>query len=379
MGKLRIGFVLDDTLDTPDGVQQYVLTLGEWLSNAGHDVHYLVGHTERTDIPKVHSLGRNIKVQFNGNRMSTPLPANSRQLRELLEREKFDVLHVQLPYSPFLGGKLILAAPTSTAVVGTFHIAPNSGLVTLGNKILSVFIRRSLKRFDIQLSNSTAAQEFAKKTYGIDSSILPNIVKAANFRTALPFDKYADTKTIVFLGRLVPRKGCQTLLEAVNLLQADGSAGKFSVVVCGAGYLMPELQKYVTDHNLQDIVEFVGFVDDPTKARYLKSADIAVFPSSGGESFGIVLLEAMAAEHPVVLGANNPGYASVLSPYPDLLFPVLDPSALAAILRHYVTDETAAKAARTWQHTYLPQFDVAQVGKRLVMRYEEALRSRRRA
>lgn len=379
MGKLRIGFVLDDTLDTPDGVQQYVLALGEWLSAAGHEVHYLVGHTERTDIPHVHSLGRNVKVQFNGNRMSTPLPANAKRLRELLKREKFDVLHVQVPYSPFLAGKLILAAPVQTAIIGTFHVAPNSGLVTFGNRLLSLFTCRSMKRFDMVLSNSTAAQEFAQKTYGIDTAILPNFVKAAHFRNAKPYTKYAGTKTIVFLGRLVPRKGCQTLLEAVNLLHADKSVGPFKVVVCGGGYLMPELQKYVDDHSLNSLVEFVGFVTDPIKARYLKSADIAVFPSSGGESFGIVLLEAMAAEHPVVLAADNAGYKSVLLPHPDLLFPVLDPPALAAKLRQYLTDDTAVQDALRWQHTFLPQFDVAQVGKRLVMRYEEALRSRRRA
>jgi phosphatidylinositol alpha-mannosyltransferase len=379
MGKLKVGFVLDDTLDTPDGVQQYILTLGEWLTGQGHEVHYLVGYTERTDILHVHSLGRNIKVKFNGNRMSTPLPANKKQLRNLLEAEKFDVLHVQIPYSPFLAQRLIEAAPADTAIVGTFHIAPNSGLVTLGNKILGLLIKRSLKRFDTLFSVSPAAQEFATQTYGIETSVLPNVVKAENFRTALPFAQYADTKTIVFLGRLVPRKGCQVLLEAVDILHADDQVRPFRVVVCGAGALMPELKKYASEHNLEELVEFAGFVDDPTKARYLKSADIAVFPSSGGESFGIVLLEAMAAEHPVVLGADNAGYKSVLAPYPDALFPILNPTALAKKLRYFIEDEIAAQNALRWQHTYLPQFDVASVGRRLILRYQEALRSRRRA
>jgi phosphatidylinositol alpha-mannosyltransferase len=378
MAKLRIGFVLDDTLDTPDGVQQYILTLGEWLSSQGHEVHYLVGYTERTDIQHVHSLGRNIKVKFNGNRMSTPLPANAKQLKSLLAQEKFDVLHVQVPYSPFLAQKLILLAPESTAVVGTFHIAPNSGLVTLGNKLLGKLTQKSLRRFDSLFSVSPAAAEFAKNTYGIDSAILPNVVKADFFRDSEPFPQYADVKTIVFLGRLVPRKGCQTLLEAVNLLKTENYTEPFKVVVCGAGALMPNLQNYVQAHDLENIVEFAGFVDNETKARYLKSADIAVFPSSGGESFGIVLLEAMAAQHPVVLGADNAGYKSVLSPYPDVLFPVLDPTSLAVKLRQYLTDEKAAQAVTQWQKTYLPQYDVAQVGRRLILRYEEALRSRRR-
>jgi phosphatidylinositol alpha-mannosyltransferase len=377
MGNLKIGFVLDDTLDTPDGVQQYILTLGTWMSAQGHDVHYLVGHTERTDIQNVHSLGRNVKVQFNGNRMSTPLPASKRKLRTLLESEKYDVLHIQIPYSPFLAQRIIMAAPAATALIGTFHIAPNSRVVTAANKLLGMMTKRSLKRFDTLLSVSPAAKQFAQITYGIETSVLPNVVKAAHFRLAEPFNKYSGKPTIVFLGRLVQRKGCQTLLEAVELLKRQKNLPDFRVIICGRGPLDGELKKYAKAQGLENIVEFVGFVNDDEKARYLKSADIAVFPSSGGESFGIVLLEAMAAEHPVVLGADNPGYASVLAPYPDLLFPVLNNAALAAKLQVYLTDTSARNRAVSWQHTYLPQFDVAAVGSRLIARYREALRSRR--
>src|SRR4051812_47082988 len=91
----KIGFVLDDGLDKPDGVQQYILTLGAWLSEQGHEVHYLVGQTNRTDIKNVHSLSKNIRVQFNGNRMSIPLPTSSRKLRSFLRAEHFDILHIQ--------------------------------------------------------------------------------------------------------------------------------------------------------------------------------------------------------------------------------------------------------------------------------------------
>src|SRR5579875_4032120 len=99
---MKIGMVLDDTLDTPDGVQQYVLQVGRWLSAQGHDVHYLVGATTRTDIPNIHSLSRNKQVRFNGNRMSMPLPASRKKLKQFLRTEQFDVLHVQVPYSPFM-------------------------------------------------------------------------------------------------------------------------------------------------------------------------------------------------------------------------------------------------------------------------------------
>ena len=114
LGAMKIGLVLDDTLDTPDGVQQYVLQVGAWLTDQGHEVHYLVGQTARTDIPNLHSLSRNLKVRFNGNRMSMPLPASRRKLRAFLQEMQFDVLHVQVPYSPFMAGRLLSVAPAST-------------------------------------------------------------------------------------------------------------------------------------------------------------------------------------------------------------------------------------------------------------------------
>ena len=105
---MKIGFVLDDTLDTADGVQQYVLLVGGWLKRQGHDVHYLVGHSTRKDVDNIHSLARNVRVSFNKNRLSVPLPASTRAIKNLLKAEKFDVLHIQMPFSPFLAGKIIL-------------------------------------------------------------------------------------------------------------------------------------------------------------------------------------------------------------------------------------------------------------------------------
>lgn len=373
---LKIGFVLDDTLDTPDGVQQYVLALGKWMAAEGHEVHYIVGRTVRRDIANVHSIGRNVRVSYNGNRMSTPLPASRRMIRKLLHEQMFDVLHVQLPYSPFLAGRIIAAAPEHTAVFGTFHIAPNSAAVTATNSLLATLNSRTLKRFDTIVSVSPAASEFAQKTHKLDTVVLPNVVNTAHFKTAKPL--FSDnTKTIVFLGRLVPRKGCMILLQAVALLGTD-NLPDYRVVICGKGPLDAELRSYSRAHGLDGRISFAGFVDDDLKARYLKSADIAVFPSTGGESFGIVLLEAMAADNPVVLGADNPGYASVLAPYPNLLFKSSDPAALAEHLQKFLTEDAACNAALSWQRSYIPGFDVAVVGARLIARYQEALRSRRR-
>lgn len=378
---LKIGLVLDDGLDKPDGVQQYILAIGEWLRRRGHDVRYLVGQTSRTDITGVHSLSRNIKVISNGNRMSIPMPTSRRKLRDFLAAEQFDVLHIQTPYSPFMGGQLITLASRQTAVIGTFHILPDSLFINVGNRLLGIWCRRSLRRFDAMLSVSSAAQTFAKKTFSIDSRILPNVIEYPRFHDAEPLPQYGDDKlTILFLGRLVPRKGCMLLLEAITaLVQQQAELPEFRVVICGSGPLEAGLRRYVSQQKLQHLVEFVGFISESDKPAYYASGDIAVFPSRGGESFGIVLLEAMASGRAAVLAGDNPGYRSVMASRADLLFDPHSTSALAEKLYELMTNPHKRIQAATWGETYTATFDVELVGQQLEEIYRKALRKRRQA
>lgn len=373
---MKIAFVLDDGLDSTDGVQQYILTLGSWYAKRGHEVHYLVGHTTRTDIPRVHVLSRNVRVRFNGNRMSMPLPASKRAIRQLLEAEKFDVIHVQMPYSPFLAHRVIRAASPGTVVIGTFHIAPHARLVTVATWLLARWTRRSLRRFNSVVSVSTAAQAFARKTYGIETQVVPNCIAIEHFQTTAPKRSKNETFKIVFLGRLVPRKGCQILLQAIVMLRDQiGSLPALEVVIGGKGPLLPELQSFVDTHGLSSVVRFHGFVAEDEKPAFLASADIAVFPSSGGESFGIVLIEAMAAGHAVVLGADNDGYHAVLGPHTASLFPVNDAAALAMSIEQYMSDSELRQTTVRWQELYVRQYDVATVGGRLINIYRSGQRS----
>lgn len=375
--RYKIGFVLDDSLDTPDGVQQYVLTLSTWLTAQGHDVHYLVGESTRTDIPQLHSLSRNMKVRFNGNRMSMPLPANKARIRELLAREQFDVLHVQMPYSPFLAGRLIAAAPRETAVVGTFHVAPHSRMVYAANKMLRVMARRSLRRFDAVMSVSSVAQAFAREAFRLESDIIPNTVDLAPFNTAKPLPAYETGKTILFLGRLVDRKGCGHLLRALAYMQEHKLFdGDYRAVICGKGPLEDELKQYMRSKHLQKHVEFVGFVSEADKPAYMASADIAVFPSTGGESFGIVLVESMAAARGVTLAGNNPGYASVMAPFPETLIEPADTESFGRTLVDLLARDAHRARLAAQQRADVMQYDVPVVGARVVALYERALHKR---
>ncbi len=371
---LKIGFVLDTSLDPTDGVQQYVVTLGEWLRGQGHDVHYLVGQTEKRDLPNIHSLSRNMSVTFNGNRTTIPYPTSKRKLRAFIQNEHFDVLHVQTPHHPLMAQRLVMAADPSTVIVGTFHILPYGSLARWSNRLLGLWLRPSLKRFDKMLAVSQAAADFEKWSFGLEAQVLPNVIDVPRFAGAEPFER-DDRLQLLFLGRLVQRKGCDILLKA--LAQIDrASLPPFRLVICGRGPLQAQLETYMRDHGLQDVVEFAGFVSEDDKPRYYASADIALFPSSAGESFGIVLIEAMASGKAAVLAGDNPGYRSVVAET-DQLFDPLDDTRLAEKLMQYMQDQTlrAQVAANGAQHT--KQYDVAAVGAELVMLYQSLLTAKK--
>ncbi|HVC36048.1 MAG TPA: glycosyltransferase family 4 protein [Candidatus Dormibacteraeota bacterium] len=377
---LKIGFVLDDSLDKPDGgVQQYILALGDQLEKLGHEVHYLVGETNNTKLNNIHSLSRNIRVRFNKNRMSIPLPASRQTIENLLSDQSFDVLHIQLPYSPWLGGRVIKAAQEQTIVFGTFHIVGHSFTVNLASKLLAVWTKASLSRFDQIVAVSTAAKEFAKHNFGIQSTVLPNAINYQRFHDAKPFSGYNDDlPTVLFLGRLVPRKGCLTLLRAVNLIVSVYPDLKFRVLVCGSGPLLPKLKQYVELNNLQSTIEFCGFVSEEDKPSYYASADISVFPSTGGESFGIVLLEAMSSGRAAVLAGDNEGYRSVLKDQPGLLFPPSRADILADKIKKFLVNEPERQTMARWGEAYSVQFSATKVAQDLVDFYQKALLIRRK-
>ncbi len=376
---MKIAFLLDDSLDKADGVQQYIITLGHYYQQQGHEVHYLVGQTRRRDIPRVHSLSKNLQVKFNQNRMSTPLPASKSAIRKLLAEEKFDVLHVQVPYSPFLAGRVIAAAASTTAVIGTFHIVPFAWQEIFATRLLSVALWRNKKRFDILYSVSIPAQKFAKRSFRMQSQVIPNAVNLAAFHSGKRLRKYDDGKVnIVFLGRLVERKGCYQLLQALQLLHEEGLLSGLRVLICGKGPENEKLQQFVVQHHMAKSVKFVGFVTEHEKADYLASADVAVFPSTGGESFGIVLVEAMAARAGVVLAGNNSGYRSVLRERPAQLFDPYDTAKFAKALKGFAFNKPARNRASKWQETQVGQYDVSRVGNQLLRAYEGIVAKKQR-
>lgn len=363
--RLRIGFVVDDGLDRPDGVQQYILTLGSWLEEQGHYVCYLAGETTRSDMPGVISLSKNLKVSFNGNRLSSPLPVWPSRIRKTLSEQELDILHVQMPYSPLMAAQIVKEANPQTKIVGTFHVLPVGRLQRYATKLLGYLLKRNLRKFDKFISVSAPAQSFARQTFGINSEVIPNPVNIKKYHQATKLKK-TGTFNIVFLGRLVPRKGCIGLLEAVNILNKKKQLTKIQVHICGDGPQKTRLSAYVHANGLDKIVTFHGFVSEAEKKKYLAEADLAIFPSTGGESFGIVLIEAMAAGSGVVLAGNNPGYASVMEVTNECLFDPSNTTELAEKIDWLMKDSDKRATLHKAQQKQVSQFDVETIGQRLL-------------
>ncbi|WP_062200552.1 glycosyltransferase family 4 protein [Demequina salsinemoris] len=358
---MKIAFVLDDSIARPDGVQQYVTALGSALVDAGHDVVYACSGDVRDDLPSV-SLTGNIAVTFNGNGLRTPRPASRTRLRAWLLATRPDVIHVQMPHSPFFAGRVVREARRvlgrDVRIVGTFHILPDGRVSELGTAALGRVLRSNLALFDSFAAVSEPAVAFARQAFGIDCALAPCLVDVDAFRAQAPAHRPSPQGrplTVSFLGRFVDRKGAPELVEAVAALP-EGARSRIRVRMGGKGPLLPAVERLVAERGLADIVALEGFVAEEDKAQFYADADIACFPATGGESFGIVLIEAMAAGAGVVVGGDNPGYRSVLKDDAVLVDP-RDADSFAAVLTDLIGDDARRAEIHTRQQVRVRDFD----------------------
>ncbi|MBW0255558.1 glycosyltransferase family 4 protein [Cellulomonas sp. PS-H5] len=371
---LRIGLVIDDGLDKPDGVQQIVLTLGRRLAELGHEVHYVTSTTERTDLPNLHVLGRTVSVRFNGNRLRSPLPARRADVRRLLAEIPFDVLHVTMPYSPMLAGRVVSAASPRTAVVGQFVIYPQDRLTRWGIRALGLAERRRLRRFDAITALSEAARESVREAYGRDVPIIGGPVELGGPAADAPSGADDGPVRIVFLGRLVERKGPRELLAAVAAMPATRP---WTLTLAGRGPLLDELRDRARAAGIADRVDFPGFVAEEDKAALLAGADVVALPSTGGESFGMSVVEALADAGGVVLAGDNPGYRTPMAGLEDQLVDPRDTAAFARTLARWVDDPAARTAARAPQRAAAQRFEAGEITAQTLAWYEQAIATRR--
>lgn len=371
-GALSVGFLFDDTLDSNDGVAQQVKILGGWLARQGHEVNYFVGQSKirQWQGGEVHSLSRNLTVNFNGNRLTTPLLADKALMRQLLGRHRLDIVHLQAPYSPLMAARFLRLLQPATAVIGTFHIMPNDRWVRMGSRLLGWWLWRSRQRVNTFTAVSSSAAGFAKTYFNFDCVVIPNMIDAGRLEARTV---NSERPRIVYLGRLVKRKGVEQLVDAVGYLANDRRYKNFELVIAGDGPERSKLQSKVHKLGLAGHTRFLGYVPENAKAKLLASADIACFPSLAGESFGLVLVEAMAAGSKLILAGDNPGYRSVLGGQPKLLVDPADRRQFGDRLHELLSNQSGQPELTRWLRQQAGQYDVNVVGPRFVRLYRQAI------
>ena len=327
---MKIALVSPYDFTWPGGVTAHISQLANQFTGMGHEVKILAPHSpsnEPTGNTNFVPLGRSVPIPSGGSiaRLSLSL-WQRRKIRDLLREERFDVIHLHEPLMPVLP---LYVLQFSTALnVGTFHaVFGNFRNYGWSHRIL----RRWFKKLDGRIAVSPAAQQYVGRFFPGDYQIIPNGIDLDHFsKEAAPIPDLADGKlNILFVGRMEKRKGLRYLLEAYGKLKWDFPNTR--LVVVGPGNLDKDCYRVMSERNLQDVV-FLGGVPYHELHRYYQSADICCAPATGRESFGIVLLEAMASGKPVV-ASRIPGYATVLNHGEQgLMVPPKDSDALADAL-----------------------------------------------
>jgi phosphatidylinositol alpha-mannosyltransferase len=275
-----------------------------------------------------------------------------------------------------MSGRLVRRVDERCAVIGTYHVASERVLPCIGAAALRVLKTRSAPRFDEVISVSRTAADFAARWSRIDAArVIPNMLDAAAARAQAQTTGVVAAD-IVFVGRLVPRKGAAELLEAVGrLCELPGHAGA-TVAIIGDGPLRRSLERRSRRLGVDGQVTFYGALDDTQKLAALRQARIACFPSLFGESFGVVILEALAAGAEAVLAGRNPGYAELLGD-PESLIDPRDPVTFAARLAVLLEDGAKRHELGRRQRKLLARCDTDSVVDSVIEVYEQAMHARR--
>jgi phosphatidylinositol alpha-mannosyltransferase len=315
----RVLFLYDGEFNFDNGVSNYIRTIGDYAAQQGCQVDYLVGKSSIEE-PNITSIAtKTAAVHANGSRSVVPLHVSNNRVAETLERLDPDVAHVQLPFVPFMSGKVIKGLKRDVPVVGTFHTPIPTGWLGAVNMLNARLTQTEMRRFDHFYSVSEAAQSAAMKIYGVNSEVLPCPIDLDRVKQRLQTQERVEGATIItFLGRLVARKGLGTFIGSLSQVDPEIKAG-LQVQIIGDGKERQPIERKLAESDLRDKVQFFGTVDEEQKYNLLANSDIVAYTSNGNESFGIVLVEAMAVGRPVVLASDIDGYSEVLRQVPASL------------------------------------------------------------
>ncbi|MCE7010508.1 glycosyltransferase family 4 protein [Kibdelosporangium philippinense] len=365
---MRIGVVCPYSFEVPGGVQAHVVDLARALRGMGHEVAVLAPADEHTPLPDfVQPAGRALAIPYNGSvaRLSFG-PVSYARVRRWIREHDFDVLHLHEPIAPSLSLLALMVA--EGPIVATYHTS------TTKSRALNAFqvvLQPFLEKITARIAVSALARRVQVEHLGGDAVQIPNGVDVRFFADAKPLDGYPrEGPTIGFVGRFTePRKGMPVLLAAMRQLLTD--MPDLRLLVVGRGDA-DDLRREAGPE-LADRIDLLGQADDETKARALSSVDVYCAPNTGGESFGIILLEAMSAGTPVV-ASDLDAFRRVLDDgMAGVLHPVGNPIALAGALRGVLSDPERRATLAAEGSRRAAAFDWSVVAGQVLRVYETAI------
>ena len=362
---MKIGIVCPYAWDIPGGVSAHVHDLATSLIRMGHHVSVIAPAESDEQLPDfVESTGKPRAVRYNGSvaRLSFG-PIVARRVSKWIEDGKFDVLHVHEPLAPSLS---VLACWSAKGpIVATWHSSMDRSRVMMS---LSKIAKTVMEKISARIAVSQAAQETMSGYFEGESVIIPNGVDVQSFTDATPLPGWPGAgKSLVFLGRVdEPRKGLDVLLKAFPVVRR--AYPDLRLLIAGPGDF-DDLLEGLSPEDV-DSITYMGLVDEQTKPRVYASGTIYVAPNTGGESFGIVLLEAMASGTPVV-ASDLPAFARVLQDgRAGRLFTNEDSDSLAQALIDTLQDEDRRAVLREEGIRRAQEFDWNEVATQIVEVYE---------
>lgn len=372
---MRVGIVCPYSFDVAGGVQFHVRDLAEWLIGQGHDVSVLAPADEDTPLPPyVVGCGRALPIRYNGSVARLIFgPLTAARVNRWLEEGDFDVVHIHEPIAPSVSILALWAA--TVPIVATFH----SNLErSRAMQAAYPMVRSGLEKIHARIAVSHAARQTVARHGGGDAVVIPNGVFVDRLAAGRPVPQWEGARagrapTVAFLGRIdEPRKGLSVALDALPTVLAAHPCAR--LLIAGHGDVEAARSRLEAARpELAAACEFLGPVSDEAKRDLLTSVDVFIAPHTGGESFGIVLVEAMAAGAPVV-AADLPAFAAVLDEgRAGCLVEVGDAQALGRELRDLLADApTRARLARDGR-IQARRFDWANVGAEVLAVYETVL------
>ena len=362
---MRIALVCPYAWDEPGGVQVHVRGLGTRLREHGHEVLALAPASRRPSEPWVARVGTPLSLPYGRTRAPiSPWPGTRRRVLRALAAFAPDVVHIHEPFAPSASLFAVFAGPP---VVATFHSGIDRSLVY---DAAGPLLRRAARRIAVRVAVSERAATVARRRLGGTYRVIPNGVDVARFARAEPADLGDGTK-LLFVGRLHPRKGFEVAVAAFAALAT--ARRDLRLIVAGEGAEVSALDDL--PGALRGRVTMLGTVPNEALPPIYAACDVFLAPNTGGESFGIVLTEAMAAGLPVV-ASDISGFDEVVTPEVDgILVPPGDANAVAAAVARLLDDRE--EASRLGEHARLraASADWPVVVERLEGVYAEAVRA----